>query len=128
MRLILSEVQSLLVYRNRRAFWGYYRVISIENRAKRAIACYENPDKAAGNFIGYVQDVLKEPGGRVLPVKQQGAALMSKVFSFLKDESGATAIEYGLIAAGISVVIIAAVNSIGTTLNGKFTSISTQLK
>ena len=64
----------------------------------------------------------------VLPEKQQGAPLMSKVFSFLKDESGATAIEYGLIAAGISVVIIAAVNSIGTTLNGKFTSISTQLK
>ena len=53
---------------------------------------------------------------------------MSRVFVFLKDESGATAIEYGLIAAGISVVIIAAVNSIGTTLNGKFTSISTQLK
>jgi pilus assembly protein Flp/PilA len=53
---------------------------------------------------------------------------MSKVFAFMKDESGATAIEYGLIAAGISVVIIATVNTIGTTLNGKFTSISTQLK
>ena len=49
-------------------------------------------------------------------------------FAFLKDESGATAIEYALIAAGISVVIIATVNAIGTTLNGKFTSISTQLK
>ena len=53
---------------------------------------------------------------------------MSKIFAFLKNESGATAIEYGLIAAGISVVIIATVNSIGTTLNGKFTDISTQLK
>ena len=53
---------------------------------------------------------------------------MSKVFAFLKDELGATAIEYGLIAAGISVVIIATVNSIGTTLNGKFNDISTQLK
>jgi pilus assembly protein Flp/PilA len=53
---------------------------------------------------------------------------MSKVLAFLKDDSGATAIEYGLIAAGISVVIIATVNTIGTTLNGKFTSISTQLK
>ena len=42
---------------------------------------------------------------------------MSKVFAFLKDELGATAIEYGLIAAGISVVIIATVNAIGTTLN-----------
>jgi pilus assembly protein Flp/PilA len=47
---------------------------------------------------------------------------------FWKDESGATAIEYGLIAAGISVVIIAVVNGIGTKLNTTFGSISTQLK
>ena len=53
---------------------------------------------------------------------------MSKVLAFLKDEAGATAIKYGLIAAGISVVIIATVNTIGTTLNGTFNSISTQLK
>ena len=53
---------------------------------------------------------------------------MSKVIAFLKNESGATAIEYGLIAAGISVVIIATVNAIGTSLNAKFSSIATQLK
>jgi pilus assembly protein Flp/PilA len=53
---------------------------------------------------------------------------MSKLSAFLKDESGATAIEYGLIAACVSAVIIATVNAIGSTLNGKFTSISTQLK
>ena len=53
---------------------------------------------------------------------------MSMFSAFLKDESGATAIEYGLIAAGISIVIIASVNSVGTTLNSKFTDISTQLK
>ncbi len=47
---------------------------------------------------------------------------------FLKDESGATAIEYGLIAAGISVAIIAVVNGIGTKLNATFSSISSQLK
>jgi pilus assembly protein Flp/PilA len=46
---------------------------------------------------------------------------------FVKDNSGATAIEYGLIAAGISVAIIAVVNGLGTTLNAKFQSISTQL-
>jgi pilus assembly protein Flp/PilA len=46
----------------------------------------------------------------------------------LSDESGATAIEYGLIAAGISIAIITVVNSIGTTLNGTFSSISTSLK
>jgi pilus assembly protein Flp/PilA len=47
---------------------------------------------------------------------------------FLRDDSGATAIEYGLIAAGISVAIIAVVNGLGTKLNTKFDSISTQLK
>jgi pilus assembly protein Flp/PilA len=46
---------------------------------------------------------------------------------FSKDESGATAIEYGLIAAGISVVIITVVNSLGSQLKATFTSISTQL-
>jgi pilus assembly protein Flp/PilA len=47
---------------------------------------------------------------------------------FLKDQSGATAIEYGLIAAGISVAIIVAVNTLGTNLNTTFSSISTSLK
>ena len=47
---------------------------------------------------------------------------------FMKDDSGATAIEYGLIAAGIAVVIIATVNTLGTKVNTTFTSISTQLK
>ena len=50
------------------------------------------------------------------------------VMRFVKDNSGATAIEYGLIAAGISVAIIAVVNTLGSQLNDKFTSISTQLK
>jgi pilus assembly protein Flp/PilA len=53
---------------------------------------------------------------------------MHKFVTFLKDESGATAIEYGLIAAGISVAIIAVVNGLGSNLNAKFTSISSQLK
>jgi len=47
---------------------------------------------------------------------------------FLADESGATAIEYGLIAAGISLAIIAAVQGLGTNLNGKFTSINASLQ
>jgi pilus assembly protein Flp/PilA len=47
---------------------------------------------------------------------------------FVKDESGATAIEYGLIAAGISLAIIAVVNGLGTSLNTKFTAISSSLK
>ena len=47
---------------------------------------------------------------------------------FMKDVSGATAIEYGLIAAGIAVAIIAVVNSIGTNLNAKVKTISNDLK
>jgi pilus assembly protein Flp/PilA len=47
---------------------------------------------------------------------------------FVKDQSGATAIEYGLIAAGISLAIIAVVNGLGTNLNSKFTSINNSLK
>ncbi len=50
------------------------------------------------------------------------------LLSFLSDESGATAIEYGLIAAGISLAIIAVVNGLGSTLNDKFTSINSSLK
>lgn len=54
--------------------------------------------------------------------------MKSLVARFLKDDSGATAIEYGLIAAGISLAIIAVVNGLGTNLNTKFTSINTSLK
>ena len=50
------------------------------------------------------------------------------VTRFLQDESGATAIEYGLIAAGIALAIIAAVNGLGTKLNSKFSSINSSLK
>jgi pilus assembly protein Flp/PilA len=46
---------------------------------------------------------------------------------FIVDESAATAIEYGLIAAGISLAIIAVVNGLGTKLSGKFASINTSL-
>lgn len=47
---------------------------------------------------------------------------------FLKDESAATAIEYGLIAAGIALAIITVVNGLGSKLSGKFTAINTSLK
>jgi len=50
------------------------------------------------------------------------------IIDFVKDQAGATAIEYGLIAAGISVAIIVAVNGLGTTLNGTFGNINTQLR
>ncbi|KJC39301.1 pilus assembly protein [Bradyrhizobium sp. LTSP885] len=50
------------------------------------------------------------------------------VSRFVKDESGATAIEYGLIATGIAIAIIAAVNGVGKALSTTFTSISTSLR
>jgi pilus assembly protein Flp/PilA len=54
---------------------------------------------------------------------------MRQLFSrFLADQSGATAIEYCLLAAGLSIVILTAVNSIGTTLSANFTSVNSSLK
>jgi len=69
-----------------------------------------------------VADQLRQPRVdlKELPMK----TLFSR---FMKDESGATAIEYGLIAAGISVAIVAVVQGIGTKLNAAFTSVSSAL-
>jgi len=53
---------------------------------------------------------------------------MSELYAFFRNEKGATAIEYGLIAAGISIAIVAAVNGLGVNLNTTFTNVSTALK
>ncbi|MBN9147618.1 MULTISPECIES: Flp family type IVb pilin [unclassified Nitrobacter] len=54
---------------------------------------------------------------------------MAKIASdFLRDESGATAIEYALIAGGISIVVITAVNSIGSSMNDRFVTVNERLK
>jgi pilus assembly protein Flp/PilA len=50
------------------------------------------------------------------------------VLKFVADQTGATAIEYALIATGISIVILASVNSIGTSVSSRFSSVSTSLK
>jgi pilus assembly protein Flp/PilA len=52
----------------------------------------------------------------------------SIIIKFFKDESGATAIEYGLIAAGIAIAIITAVQGVGSKLSTNFGNISTSLK
>ena len=54
--------------------------------------------------------------------------MINLVKRFVKDESGATAVEYGLVAAGISVAIIAVVQGVGSKLNTTFTSVQTALK
>ena len=56
------------------------------------------------------------------------AELKRTFLNFMSDESGATAIEYGLIAAGIALAIIAIVNGLGTNLSTKFTDLNTSLK
>ncbi|MES2602089.1 MAG: Flp family type IVb pilin [Pseudomonadota bacterium] len=48
---------------------------------------------------------------------------MKMVVDFIRDETAATSIEYALIATGIAVAIVAAVNGLGTTLNGKYTTV-----
>lgn len=62
-----------------------------------------------------------------MPASEE-AAVSRLLARFWNDESGATAIEYALIAAGISLVIIVMVQGIGTTLNGRFAAINTSLK
>ena len=54
--------------------------------------------------------------------------MKSLILKFYQDETGATAIEYGLIAAGIAIAIITAVNGVGSKLSSNFNSISTSLK
>ena len=56
------------------------------------------------------------------------AVLKRTLLNFFSDESGATAIEYGLIAAGIALAIIAVVNGLGSNLNTQFTNINGSLK
>jgi pilus assembly protein Flp/PilA len=60
--------------------------------------------------------------------RQQESRMRRLISRFLMDESGATAIEYCLIAAGISIVIVVAVNGMGSTLNNTFTSVNTSIK
>ena len=71
-------------------------------------------------------------GKRFLPGAFVGEStehsMLKLALRLAKDESGATAIEYGLIAAGIAAAIIAVVNGLGTQLNSTFSSVSSQLK
>jgi pilus assembly protein Flp/PilA len=77
---------------------------------------------AISNTLGWIGDGARER-------QCKAGVLMRRLFSkFLDDQSGATAIEYCLIAAGLSIVIITAVNGIGTTLSDKFTSVNSSLK
>jgi pilus assembly protein Flp/PilA len=62
------------------------------------------------------------------PVSTEEPIMTTLVLRFLAEDTGATAIEYGLIAAGIAVAIIATVQALGTNLNSTFSTVSTSLK
>ncbi len=59
---------------------------------------------------------------------QKGVTMSTLIQRFVRDQSGATAIEYGLIAALIAVVIIGAVQVVGTNLSTTFTTVATSIK
>ena len=65
---------------------------------------------------------------RPLSSNHKDRTMKDTFLKFCRDQSGATAIEYGLIAAGISIAIVAVVNGLGSNLNAKFTSINSSLK
>jgi pilus assembly protein Flp/PilA len=77
---------------------------------------------------GYRASSARGTWSRVRTTRNLEVNLKKVISKFLSDESGATAIEYGLIAAGIALAIIAVVNGIGTNLNEKFNSINSSLK
>jgi pilus assembly protein Flp/PilA len=67
--------------------------------------------------------------GYLLQLNPRRGVIMAKLWACLaKDETGATAIEYAIIAGTIAIAIVAAVQGIGTTLNNTFTSVSTGLR
>jgi pilus assembly protein Flp/PilA len=75
----------------------------------------------AGETTGFCKTELRQPQWI------RSNTMKNLVKRFVKDECGATAIEYGLIAAGISVAIIAVVNSLGSQLKTTFSTVTTQL-
>ena len=94
---------------------------------------------AAGRKKNRIADTFNKVGNGIVarrcltPACPNGQSMefwiMKKLFArFAQDESGATAIEYGLIAAGISVAIITVVSGLGSKLNTTFTSVQTALK
>ncbi len=76
----------------------------------------------------YLEKLQGPPTSSDSPVWIMELPMKNLFVRFVKDNSGATAIEYGLIAAGISVAIIAVVNGLGTKLNTTFQNVTDQMK
>jgi pilus assembly protein Flp/PilA len=89
---------------------------------------FVNSDKFSVPHLPGLRSGLVNSAGVEKQRRPVEAEVKRTVLNFLSDESGATAIEYGLIAAGISLAIIAIVNGLGANLNTKFTDINSSLK
>jgi pilus assembly protein Flp/PilA len=85
------------------------------------------PARLASGSFDRAMNSAGEDRARTALAEKQEHTMTNLVERFAKDESGATAIEYGLIAAGISVAIITVVNTLGSQLKSTFTNISSQL-
>jgi len=85
-----------------------------------ALTSFSNPSGRNGTRLGGKTEPYVEN-------ENSGEAEMTMLKSFLRDEKGATAIEYGLIAAGISVAIITVVQGLGSSLNTTFGSVKNAL-
>jgi pilus assembly protein Flp/PilA len=72
--------------------------------------------------------MIRKPEGAKTMFKLQQHLIVRPVLRFMREESGATAIEYAMIASGVGVAIATAVVSLGSSVNGLFTSVSTSLK
>ena len=93
-------------------------------RLNRSLTVFLNPRATNQIYIRRSIGAGSTLAGRV----DRSFVMRRLIAEFLMDESGATAIEYCLIAAGISIVIVVAVNGMGTTLNTKFTSVNASIK
>jgi pilus assembly protein Flp/PilA len=97
--------------------------------------CFRRTDRLSGQSLGeFVSNARAGRYGRTISdgdnagvAFNKGRFEMLNILKFIRDENGATAIEYGLIAAGIAVVIIAAVQSVGVNLKGTFNSVASAI-
>jgi pilus assembly protein Flp/PilA len=80
------------------------------------------------NLIEQINQAIARPLVGFDPERPRGLVMNAFLAKFVSDDRGATAIEYALIAGGLSIVILVAVQGIGSTLNGSFTSVQTALK
>jgi len=83
--------------------------------------------KSAELIVASLQGKSRAGAGAINVEYPRSIEIMTKLYRFLKNESGVTAIEYGLIAAGIGVAIVVIVQSVGTALVAVFTTVETNL-